>query len=491
VIVFGLHSSDPCGPGQPALRLPPSIPALLLLIPLADSPARAQVVAGQQSGGKPSQFQPSLRGRNNVLIVLADDMSVDTLPIYALDPSVPANLTPNIDELASHGVLFLNAYTNPLCSPTRSSLLTGEYPHHTGIGAVIESAQVSLPLGHLTLPEALRTLAPRPYETSAFGKWHLEYKLSPVACPMQEHGFQFFDGTLLQIAKPYCGWNELFCPSGGATQVNPDYMLSELFDEAISWISTRTDSWLCYFAPESPYQYPHVPPTTLQSIVTGPTCTECAQNDRDCWNAHVQAFDSKLGELIDSLGPAWWNHTTIVFTADNGTPNTLNTYWPHPAKGNLWDGGVHVPLIIAGRAVDQGRRGATEDGLVVLTDLYRTVTRLVGIPSLPPGVARDSVDLRPLLRDPPGPPVRQYAWAEKFKTNATSGPYVEHEVTIRDSQFKLLWNEDLHLARGLFDLTVDPFEQNNLMEPQIPPPGTPAGDAYIALTAQIAAQLGS
>lgn len=429
---------------------------------------------------------------NNVLIVLADDVSIAELAIYGLDPSAPADLTPNIDALAASGILFLNAWANPLCSPTRASLLTGRHAFRTGIGAVIENGAVSLSAAELTLPEAIGQYAPSPYTSSAFGKWHLRHKGGALPCPAtQAHGFDAFDGALYKVGPGYCQWDRLSCPGSGATVPSLDYTAASNFDAAAAWIAVQPGPWFCYLAPESPYELPHVPPPALQAVVSGPACAACPGQERDCWNAALQAFDTKLGELVAGLGPGWRTHTTIVLAGDNGAPNNVNTYWPSGrTKGTLYEGGIHVPLIIAGRAVDPALRGTISDELVGITDLFRTVTSIVGATGLPPTVAEDSFDLAPLLSSPPGKGGRTTLVAEKFEQNLATGPYEGHGVAIRGAQYKLIWNCSTSQPLGLYDLWNDPLELNDLLLPTIPPPGTPAGDALLFLRDEVQALIG-
>jgi arylsulfatase A-like enzyme len=125
-----------------------------------------------------------------ILLIVADDMSVSDLALCGVNPAARVGLTPNLDRLAASGILFENAWANPLCSATRAMLLTGRHAHRTRIGNVIEKGTVSLAESETTLPEALRAFADPGYSAAAFGKWHLELPESQVECPATElHGF--------------------------------------------------------------------------------------------------------------------------------------------------------------------------------------------------------------------------------------------------------------------------------------------------------------
>ncbi|HTE05817.1 MAG TPA: sulfatase-like hydrolase/transferase, partial [Planctomycetota bacterium] len=110
--------------------------------------------------------------QHNVLLLVADDLGVDRVGAYAAVPD-PGH-TPRIDALAAQGVLFRNAYANPVCSPTRITLLTGKYGFRTGMGLAMNYALDTFEVSpsEVCLPEAL---APS-YRSFVFGKWHMSTK---------------------------------------------------------------------------------------------------------------------------------------------------------------------------------------------------------------------------------------------------------------------------------------------------------------------------
>ncbi len=440
---------------------------------------------GTASGSWGSQG-PERGAPGNVLLIVADDLSVADLAVYGVNPNLPSGLTPNLDRLAAAGVLFERAWANPLCSASRAAILTGRCAFRTGIGETVETARISLDPAETTLAEALRDLAPRPYASAAFGKWHLEAPGSPVASPATElHGFDVFAGTLFEVPLGYCDWRELTSP--GIESARSHYMPAALADSALDWIREQQQPWLCYFAPQSPYHLLHVPPHDLQSRVTaGEACAPCDEGEaRACFEAALQALDTKIGHLMQGLED-WQRETTIVFTADNGTPNNVHDYWPpQHGKGFLFEGGMHVPLIIAGRGVEAAVRGTRSAELVNVRDLFRTVTTLAGIDELPRDVAEDSLDLGPLLRSPAHRGLRATNLAEKIRHGLPRPPHFLHEVAVRDERFKLIYSCSRDRPLALFDLELDPRELDDLLLPAAPAPGSPAGDALERLRAAI------
>ena len=140
----------------------------------------------------------------NVLILLADDLGVDSLAAYGEGSDFP--ITPNIDVLAQNGVLFRNVWSYPMCSPTRATIQTGRYGFRTGIGFVLSIKQW-LRLAEITLPEML-DMGSSGYSHAAFGKWHLG---SGVLAP-NDQGYSHYDGALTAQFQPpfsYYRWVRL------------------------------------------------------------------------------------------------------------------------------------------------------------------------------------------------------------------------------------------------------------------------------------------
>jgi arylsulfatase A-like enzyme len=423
------------------------------------------------------------------LIVLADDLSVADLPCYPRNPALPRDLTPHVDALVARGLLFENAWTNPLCSPTRASILTGRHAFRTGIGKPVTSASIPLRPSETTLPEAIDAYSAQPYTHGAFGKWHLESQPGLLQPATRVHGFDAFFGTLRQVKGDYCDWEASGEPMGGGRRTQ--YMPAAVFDAARDWIGAQPGPWFCYLAPQSPYDIHHVPPGELQGLVAGSDCAACPDDARRCYLAAIQAFDTKLGELLDALGPDWIETTTIVLSGDNGTPQNALAVWPDErGKGTLYQGGIHVPLIVAGRAVAPELRGTRTPALANLTDVFRTFVGLAGGEALPDHVAEDSVDLRPLLAGRSADSGRTVNVAERFGANLEAPPYPRHRVAAGDGRFKLIYSVEARRSEELFDLHEDPLEAHNLLAQGEAGRDTPAGRARVELERAIRGLLG-
>ncbi len=395
---------------------------------------------------------PAVAQRNNVLILIADDVGVDSVTTYALGSNPPP--TPNLDALAARGVLFRNAWANPLCSPTRACLMTGRYSFRTGVGTSLlagVAANPPLPLLETTLPEQLDRAASG-YAHAAFGKWHLSDERNGGALGPNLAGWGHYAGGLNGVAS-YYRWARTV---NGVTATSTRYATTQTVDDALAWIVPAVEPWVCYVAfhaGHSPYQAPPAHLHTYNLAGINPHL-----NPWRYYKATVQAMDAEIGRLLNGLGPRL-ARTDVVFLADNGTAQevTLPPFIPAHGKGTPYEGGVRVPLLVAGPSVVAP--GRQVDALVSAVDVFATVAEWCGVDPQPPWVRIDAVSLLPYLRDPAQAPLRTTLFAELFNGSPTSASAI---MAIREDRYKLIRREWLR-QEELYDLLTDPFEQNDLL----------------------------
>ena len=330
----------------------------------------------------------------NILLVVGDDIGVDRVGAYR-EHRNPGR-TPTLDWIASHGVMFRNAWSNPLCSPARAALMTGRYSYRTGVGMNLTSFsdETGLSLDETTLPEILPA-----YSTAALGKWHLgSGHLHP-----NQSGFSHFAGSLrnldrIGIGNEYYKWTKL---TDGLLQIRNEYATTDTADETIEAIETLPQPWFVYCAFNAPNEPYHYPPSNLHGYALS---GEPWKNPPLFARAMTEAMDSELARILQSVPPNTW----VIFVGDNGTANeaTDGGTPPSHSKGTVYEGGVNVPLIITGPGVVPGECRA----LVNTTDLFATIADLAGVPSS----AEDSVSLLPYLSDPKLPSLREWVFAESF-----------------------------------------------------------------------------
>ena len=371
-----------------------------------------------------------VRARDNFLIVIGDDLGVDKIGVYSRDdlyghPGEGANPppTPTIDALAADGVLFRNAYANPVCTPTRAAALTGRHGFRTGIGSVGGDLSTS----ELILPELLAAT----HANAALGKWHLGPNGDPDH--PNDSGFDYYAGALGGGVGDYTSWPKT--TQGSTVEGHTLYATTDTVDEAIAAIDGFGTSpwfvWLAFNAPHTPF---HAPPAGLhtQTLSGNPNDTPI-----DHYAAAVEAMDSEFARLLAAIPQDVLDDTTIVFFGDNGTPRRAveAPLDPTRAKGKVYEGGVNVPLIVKSPHVPLSSQGSESLALVGTVDLFATLADIVGVPSN----AEDSLSLLPYLKNPalPTRANRPYAYTETFSPNG-AGPFDDQRQALRDDQYKLI-----------------------------------------------------
>lgn len=399
-------------------------------------------------------FTTPLCASNNILLIIADDFGVDAHGLYAIGSSTAP--TPTIDELATQGVRFDRVWSNPVCSPTRATILTGRYSFRTGVGDVSETTRVNP--DEYSVADALKEIG---YSTALIGKWHLG-----VTDSKPEHlGFDYQSILLQGNLTDYFNWLKL--ENSVYTNVT-NYATTENVDDAINWISDQKMSnpdkpwfmWLAFNAPHAPF---HKPPDDLHSFdyLSG-SAIDIEGNPVPYYQAAVEAMDTEINRLLMTIDTT---NTTIIFVGDNGTP-----YWvavppaePYRVKGTLYEGGVWVPLIISG--ADVLLTNKTNDALVGTVDLFSTIIEIAGgrvADTVPDGTQIDSASLVPLLTNPTQDDLCKYIFAERFNDTILAFD----RKAIRNDLYKLI---RFDLGRELFHrMSNDPSqyptdEQDNIL----------------------------
>lgn len=384
----------------------------------------------------------------NLLFIVADDVGIDMVRQFGGHPAAPP--TPNIDQLCADGVSFVNAFTDPICSPTRTAIMTGRYAMRSFIGRPIHEWQNawSLPLGSLTLPKVLTQYSVWPVAMSAIGKWHLGTvnnggDLHPNLC-----GFPYFSGTLgnLNFGAEYTNWPKV---ANGVQSQCTTYATTDQVDDAIARVGAMPEPWFLYLSFTAAHIPFHAPPANLHTYnLSGAPDATPAEHYR----AAVQAMDTEMGRLFQALSPEVRERTTIVFLGDNGsvTQAVLPPGLPTHAKGSLFDGGIRVPLVIAGNRVRHP--GSRCYAMVQSVDLFPTALELFGVDTdvaNTPSNRLDGKSLAPYLDRPWMPSQRTHVYAQRFDPNGPP-PYTSAGFMVRDTRWKLIHR--VGAGDQLFDL---------------------------------------
>jgi len=429
--------------GAPAFHPMKSLAALFLLL-LA--PAAAQ-------DSKP---------RWNVVLLLADDLGWRDLGCSGST----FYETPAIDRIAAGGMRFTRAYAAcNVCSPTRSSLMTGKYParlHTTNFfggnrrGKLLPPEyRQSLPLEETTLAEAFQAAG---YRTAIAGKWHLGGKGSLPA----DHGFEVVIGAQSK-------------PAGGPA--DDPHFATQLSTQAAAFIEESKEKPFFLYLP---FHSPHValktraelaekyrakaaalpPPEGPREVQVGPGFKARAVQDHAVYAGMVQEMDEAVDRVLRKLDELKLAERTIVlFASDNGGLSTAEgsptSNLPLRAgKGWNYEGGLRVPLIV--RMPGRVAAGSTSDGAVISNDFYPTLLELAGVP-LPKDQAVDARSFVPLL-DGKGPLAeRPLFWHFPHYSNQGGRP----GGAVREGPYKLIeFFEDDRVE--LYDLDADPGELKDL-----------------------------
>lgn len=426
-------------------------------------------------------------GPPNILLVVGDDIGVDYVGAYAEGPAYPP--TPVLDSLAANGVLFRNAWSNPVCSPTRATILTGRYSFRTGIGKTIDGGGIGLADAELTVPEVLGSQPSLGYQMAAFGKWHLGALNNPSA-PNQA-GFPHFHGELDNLGnseevEAYFHTTEVV---DGVALGADGYNTTRIVDNALTWIHGSSGPWFCAVFFHTPHSPLHAPPDDHHDRLLPPG--RPIDNPVPYFQAAVQSMDHEIGRLLAGLGSAI-DQTMVVFVGDNGTPQNTSVppFLPSHAKTTVFEGGVNVPLIIKGPAVVAPGREVT--ALVNTTDLFSTLLDLATVDlatALPANLKLDAVNLMPYLQNPTQAPLRTWVFAEFFSPNGSSPTSADR--VLRSNRFKLRRIGFTSSMDQLYDLQTDPFESTNLLSGGLGGLTAQQAAAYQQLSQQLVALLAS
>jgi arylsulfatase A-like enzyme len=441
--------------------------------------------------------------RPNVVLILADDLGVRDLGCFGST----YHETPNLDRLAANGVRLLNAYSaSPLCSPTRSSIMTGLYPARTGITSpachlpalqltkeliendarvLLANSLTRLKTEYRTLAEVLREAG---YATAHFGKWHLGHNLAVGdAYEPRDQGFDVDWPHTPKAPGPGGGggylapWKFISDPSISDTAGR--HIDERMADEAGQFIRASkgqpffVNFWL--FSVHSPWnaREDYIQHFSQKADPANP-------QKNPLYAAMVKSMDDAVGRLLGHLeasGEA--DNTLIIFWSDNGgyayPPKQTNpegyaeisatSNLPYRSgKASLYDGGTREPGIVVWPGKVQP--GSTADYLIQSTDLFPTILTACGAP-VPPDQKLDGVDQSAALAG--GTPARTQLFCHFPHGNADRDAVMDGFYAgswVRDGNLKLIRfyarAEDGSDELELYDLAADPGERNNLAAAQ-------------------------
>jgi arylsulfatase B len=306
----------------------------------------------------------------NVLIFLADDLGWHDVGFHGSEIR-----TPNIDRLASQGTRFERAYSFPVCSPTRSGLMTGRSPMRLGVAYTVIRpwSRYGVPVEERFMPQAFHEAG---YQTAITGKWHLGHaqkKFLPRARGF-DHAYGHVNGAIDYFTHERDGgldWNR-----NGASVREEGYSTFLLGAEALRFIKQRDRNrpFFLYMPFNSPHAPLQAPPEYLDKYAN------LSDEKRRRYAAMTDAMDTTIGKVLASLdeeGIA--DNTLVLFFSDNGGPvQSGATNTPLRAgKATTFDGGIRVPAVM--RWPGRLKAGAVSQQVMTMTDYFPTLTAAAGV----------------------------------------------------------------------------------------------------------------
>lgn len=371
----------------------------------------------------------------NILLVIADDMGIDATPRYPIG-TVKPNM-PNLESLMDNGIKFHNVWSYAVCSPTRASILTGKYGFRTNVtrvGQTLSTNETSI--------QRYLDVSNTGYTSAVIGKWHLSNNLNhPTSLAIET-----FAGIIGGGVPSYWNWNLV---ENGQSKNSQDYTTTKLTDLAIDWINNQTQPWFLWMAYNAPHTPFHLPDANLHYQGNLPSDQASIDaNPVPYYMAMLEAMDTEMGRLINSLSSEEKENTVIIFIGDNGTPNQVVQDYPRRrAKNSIYEGGIRVPMVVSGKGID--RKGVEENALVNSTDLFATIASIAGIEV---DEINDSKSFMPLFTSS-GIVIRDYAFAE---LNSGSGLM---DYAVRNETYKYIAFSNG--SEAFYNLILDPLETSN------------------------------
>ena len=443
------------------------LPSLLLLSVWIASPVWAADVSQDD-------------GPRTVIFILTDDQRFDELGFMN-----PVLETPNMDQLAAEGIHFENTFvTTALCSPSRATILTGQYMHSHGVVDNNQPAKA----GSVYFPSYLREAG---YETAFIGKWHMGgHRDDPQ--PGFDYWLSFPGQGDYYPRKKRNGQMSRFNINGTHVK-QKGYITDELTDYTLNWLEKERDASKPYFlylshkavhanfdpAERHRDQYSDAEIAVPASQADTPENYRgkplWVKNQRNSWHGvdfpyhsdldvkeYKRQYHRALSAVDDSLGRilAWLKEndldddTAVFLMGDNGF-----LFGEHGLidKRNAYEESMRVPLIAR---IPGARRGYVVEEVAANLDIAPTMLDIAGVEDMPSQFAGAS--LLPLARGEEVPEWRdsllyEYYWEFNFPSTPTT-------FAVRTDRFKLIQYHGIWDTDELYDLENDPNEMNNLIE---------------------------
>ncbi len=393
----------------------------------------------------------------NIVIMFTDDQGYEDLGCFG-SPDIK---TPFIDQMANEGAKLTQFYVSqPVCSASRASLLTGCYANRLGIhGAYSPYVGRGLNPKETTIAEMLKPLG---YATAIYGKWHLGSE--PELLPTSQGFDEYFGIPYSNDMWPYHPWQGKNFNFPDLPLVENETVIDTLEEQSMitTWYTERAVNFINNHQEEPfflyvPHSMPHVPLFVSDRFK--------GKSDRGLYGDVIEEIDWSAGQILKALKDnGLEERTLVIFTSDNGPWLSYGTHSgeAHPlreGKGTAWEGGVRVPCVMkwpgkipAGKVIDKP---------AMSIDILPTIAAITGA-TLPPNEI-DGRNMWPLLSGESSAPHHD-AYYFYYKQNEL------HAVMSGDGRWKLYLPHryrSLNGREGTDDgLPID-YDQNDLTEMEL------------------------
>ncbi|MEO0477615.1 MAG: sulfatase-like hydrolase/transferase, partial [Planctomycetota bacterium] len=359
---------------------------------------RAMLVCAVVLSGMLVPMLSHAQAKPNVLVIISDDAGYADFGFQG-SKKIP---TPNFDKLAARGVAFSSAYAGSVCSPSRAMLTTGMYTSRIGYSNNITSTGIvnkpitetltvqGLPPSAVTIWERMQSLG---YSTACIGKWHLGAHPNGIrngntvlGNVPQNQGVEHFHGIIAGSRTFWVGDAKgsqalRLIDSNGKGRVSHDkiveadyageYVTDTFGDMTVDYIRKHANVEKPFFLYSS-FTAPHNPMhATKEDIAAVAKLGHGMKKNREIQAAMQLALDRNIGNILAALddpnadgdtADSIRDQTLIIFVNDNGgdshdsNPNYSSNFPLRHGKGSQWEGGIRVPMILAGWGLDPAYR---------------------------------------------------------------------------------------------------------------------------------------
>lgn len=404
----------------------------------------------------------------NIILILVDDLGKEWVSCYGAEDIS----TPNIDKLAQNGTLFNNVYSMPQCTPSRVTLLTGQYPFRHGW---VNHWDVPRWGGGAHFDETMNPsigieMKKAGYLTAISGKWQIDdFRVEPDA--LTKNGFDeycMWTGGETGITASHKRYQNPYIYTKEGSKTYKDQFGPDIFkDFIIDFINTYKDSSMFIY-------YPMV--LTHTPFVNTPD--DSAEDDLGKHKAMVKYTDKITGEIIQALENAGIrDNTVIIWTTDNGTSqNIVGSYNGRKIRGGkakTTEPGICEPFIVSWPK--HLKVNATSDALIDFSDIFPTCLDLAGVEPKKEWMVGnkshriDGKSFKSVLLNNTKESNRTWILGMGGENNAqltengVENQFVFRDRVLRNAQYKLYINTK-RKPEKFYDLLSDPSENNNLID---------------------------